>query len=146
MINKSHFGIYAILLKGDAILLIRKGRGPYIGKLDLPGGRPEREEMPLQTVQREVLEETGVIVHKAILFKNYATTFQQYVEEEKEQETVNHTGMLYLVTDYDDNGLTTEMDAEDSLGAQWYELSSLASDILSPFAIYAIRDIKRDIL
>ena len=31
-------GAYALILKDDKILLIKKKTGPYYGKLDLPGG------------------------------------------------------------------------------------------------------------
>ena len=53
--NKNHFGVYAIILKGNSILLIKKSRGPYKGKLDLPGGRQELGETHLETLIREVI-------------------------------------------------------------------------------------------
>lgn len=61
-----HTGIYALIFseKGNKILLIKKSRGPYKGLYDLPGGSPNFEESLEQTIQREVLEETGLkIIH-----------------------------------------------------------------------------------
>ena len=59
-IKKSHLGIYAIIEKGQSILLVKKSRGPYQGMWDLPGGRPAHGETIFQTIQREVKEETGI--------------------------------------------------------------------------------------
>ncbi len=66
-------GIYAIILKQDSILLIKKNRGSYKGKFDLPGGKPEYRETPTETLIREILEETGVKTESMSLFDNYST-------------------------------------------------------------------------
>lgn len=141
IVNKSHFGIYAVILKNNSILLVSKSRGPYKGKLDLPGGRPEFGEIPIQTLKREVLEETGLVVNKVQLFDNYGTIAEQIFHQECIKENIHHLGMIYLVNDFDESGLIREMDAEDSLGAQWYKLDSLNKDDLSPFAFYAADNI-----
>jgi len=141
--NKSHFGVYVIILKNNAILLVRKSRGPYTGKLDLPGGRPEHAELPGKTAAREVLEETGIVIHKALLFEHYAVIAQQSIAQENKQENMHHMGVVYLAIDYDDTNLIKEMDVEDSLGAQWYSLDSLTQKDCSPFAWYAVRDTKK---
>lgn len=143
IINKFHFGVYAVVLRIDSILLVKKSRGPYIGKLDLPGGKPEYGETPIQTVKREILEETGVVAYKAQVFENYATVAQLFLNKDISQENTHHIGMIYLVTDYDDAKMVGEMNKEDSLGAEWHKLNSLAKENLSPFALYAIADINR---
>lgn len=142
IINKFHLGVYAIILKEGSILLIKKGRGPYTGKLDLPGGKPEYSETPEQTLAREVHEETGMKALTGKLFDNYSTVAEQKINE-SEQENTHHMGMIYLVSSYDDSVLTEEMDTEDSLGAQWYSINTLTQDRLSPFAFNAIVDIKK---
>ncbi len=38
MVNTTHLGVYGIVIKEDKILLVKKSRGAYIGKYDLPGG------------------------------------------------------------------------------------------------------------
>lgn len=131
-INKFHFGIYGILLKNNSILLVTKSRGPYTGKLDLPGGKPEHAELPKQTLTREILEETGVLVNRAELFENYSTV--GHMIENGINQYIHHLGMVYTILSYDDSKLINEMNAEDSLGCQWYQLDALTNDILSPFA------------
>lgn len=44
------------------LLLIRRGRDPHRGLWSLPGGRIEAGESPAQAVEREVREETGLLV------------------------------------------------------------------------------------
>lgn len=53
-------GVGAVIFKGDAVLLIRRGKPPADGAWSLPGGRQERGETVRATAAREVMEETGV--------------------------------------------------------------------------------------
>lgn len=57
-----HFGVYGICTKGDEVLVIKKGRGPYKGLYDLPGGRIEFGERIEIAIKREFEEEVAVIV------------------------------------------------------------------------------------
>jgi len=52
----------AVALLDDAVLLVRRGRGPAAGEWSVPGGRVERGETVHMAVVREVLEETGLEV------------------------------------------------------------------------------------
>lgn len=49
-----------MVLDGDDLLLIRRGRSPYEGMWALPGGRVERGETIVEAVVRELAEETGL--------------------------------------------------------------------------------------
>lgn len=61
-------GAYALILKDDKILLIKKKTGPYDGKLDLPGGTIEFGERPEEALKRELKEEVGIDVIAYELF------------------------------------------------------------------------------
>jgi 8-oxo-dGTP diphosphatase len=52
----------AVALRDDAILLVRRGRGPAAGEWSLPGGRVGFREELHEAVVREVAEETGIEV------------------------------------------------------------------------------------
>ncbi|MFC5343591.1 NUDIX hydrolase [Brevundimonas staleyi] len=49
-----------ICLKGDEVLLIRRGKPPRMGEWSLPGGRIESGERAVDAALRELQEETGV--------------------------------------------------------------------------------------
>jgi len=49
-----------VCLRGDEVLLIRRGTPPRLGEWSLPGGRIEPGERAVDAALRELLEETGV--------------------------------------------------------------------------------------
>ena len=49
-----------VCLRGDEVLLVRRGRPPKQGEWSLPGGRIEPGEQAVEAALRELREETGV--------------------------------------------------------------------------------------
>jgi 8-oxo-dGTP diphosphatase len=49
-----------VCLRGDSVLLIRRGTPPRLGEWSLPGGRIEPSERAMDAALRELREETGV--------------------------------------------------------------------------------------
>ena len=49
-----------VCLKGDEVLLIRRGTPPRMGEWSLPGGRIEPGERAVDAALRELVEETGI--------------------------------------------------------------------------------------
>jgi 8-oxo-dGTP diphosphatase len=52
--------VSVVCLRGDSVLLIRRGTPPRLGEWSLPGGRIEPGERAVDAALRELREETGV--------------------------------------------------------------------------------------
>jgi ADP-ribose pyrophosphatase YjhB (NUDIX family) len=78
----------AIVRRGDALLLVRRGRGPGAGRWSVPGGRVQPGETLRAAVEREVLEETGVRVR--------AEAFAGWVERIGDDPFPHH----YVILDF----------------------------------------------
>ena len=53
----------ACVFRGDTVLLVQRGKAPYLGSWNLPGGSIEPGEKAIDAAVREVLEETGIACH-----------------------------------------------------------------------------------
>jgi ADP-ribose pyrophosphatase YjhB (NUDIX family) len=55
-------GVGAVILDAGRVLLVRRAHAPAQGEWSLPGGAVETGETLVAALQREVLEETGLVV------------------------------------------------------------------------------------
>lgn len=124
--TKTHFGIYGIAQKDNKILMIKKSRGPYMGLLDLPGGKMEQGETTEETLRREIQEETGGIV-KSFQFFDFSEYRCTY-EDNGEIKYFHHIALYFLV-DIEIETLKEGGDGHDSNGAQWIALPLQANTI-----------------
>ncbi len=137
IVKGKHIGVYGIIIKNQKIALIKKARGGYKGKLDLPGGSMEYGESAEETLRRELMEEAGVLVNNAFLDDVFTTTIKWQMTDNT-IEDLYHIGIIYKVNDFS-NELKKEADNIDSLGADWYSFEELKSLELSPFANLVIK-------
>ena len=137
MKEHKHLGAYALLIKENKILLIKKVTGPYDGKLDLPGGTIEFTETPEKSLKRELLEETGIEITSYELFDADSVTFAWNTKENVQVKT-HHIGIFYKVIDYKNKvkkNLPIDEVNDDSLGAQFYDIDKLNKENLSAITI-----------
>lgn len=139
MQQKKHVGVYALVVKDENILLIKKARGCYIGMWDLPGGKLEFGEKPLEGLAREVMEETGLVVKESDLL-NVLTHVIVCDSTAGEKEELYHIGIIYsVIVDSDDN-LKTGADGEDSDGASWVKISDVNEINFTPFVNQSLKN------
>ena len=135
-IVKTHVGAYGIMIKDNKIALVRKARGGYKEKLDLPGGGIEHTEQPFETLKREIREEAGIGTTNYKLLDVVATNIKWEMEPDL-WEDLHHIGILYTV-ETNESSLKSDADGLDSDGANWYNLNELNKTELSPFTIMAL--------
>ena len=126
-----HLGVYGLIIQNDEIALIRKSRGAYTGKLDLPGGSIEHGEKVEETLIREIKEELGADVKDYELFDVDSVVVNWNYEGK--DINMHHIGIIYKTTLHDYN-LKSDADGLDSLGASWYRISDLKEEDVSPLA------------
>lgn len=127
---KNHFGVYAVIVEGNKILLVEKTRGPYAGLLDLPGGRLEPGESLEEALVREVKEETGLQIEEWEFLRAFSYVIPG----------LEHSGKLYTVTRYNDRLLDMSIQHEDVKGAVWRSQKDL--DRLTPIARLAVNPVR----
>lgn len=131
MNKKTHIGVYALIKDQGNILVIKKARGPYAGKYDLPGGSFEYGESATETLIREVKEETGLVV-KGYKLEDIFTCVVEYQDVNGDESSMHHIGIIYSVM-VKNGELKLVGDGEDSNGAEWHAIESINLDMYSPF-------------
>lgn len=134
-ITKTHFGVYGIIIKNGKILLIKKARGPYTGLYDLPGGSQEHGESYLETLKREITEETGCEVVEAINERPESIIFSDFTPQSNENGILQHNAVLFDVTIKGEP--KTTKDGRDSDGAVWVDIAVLNQNNATPYALLA---------
>ena len=113
-----HLGAYCIIIKNSKVLLIKKIRGPYTGKWDVPGGKIEFGEKIADALKREVFEETGHHIHK-IQFIGYEETFENFDNKKY------HLFGVFFKADILGGKIKDLGDNIDSGGAVWISLDKI---------------------
>ncbi|GBF73024.1 NUDIX hydrolase [Paenibacillus sp. 598K] len=133
-----HIGVYGICIADGCLLVIRKIKGPYAGKYDLPGGRLEPMETLEQGLQREIAEETG---YRARACKPVgACDFTvRWTMADRTNEYLHHIAILYAfeVNRVDTVEAIRMFEEQDSEGALWLPLADAKSNHCSPLVMQA---------
>lgn len=85
-------GVGALIFENHSILLVERGREPLKGLWSLPGGALETGETLAEGIAREVLEETGLIVHPVRLFE----IFERIMRDEHGRAEYHYVLMDYV--------------------------------------------------
>ena len=102
-----------VCLRGDAVLLIRRGKPPRLGEWSLPGGRIEPGERAVDAALRELAEETGVTARITALIDVVDGIFSE-------------VGLHYVLIDYAAEWVSGEPVAgDDALEARFVPLDQV---------------------
>ena len=102
-----------VCLRGDEVLLIRRGKPPKTGEWSLPGGRIEPGERAVDAALRELVEETGVTARITGLIDVVDGIFTE-------------AGLHYVLIDYAAAWLAGEpLAGDDALEARFVPLAQI---------------------
>jgi len=141
-----HSGVYGIGVRDGKMPVIRKRRGPYAGRYDLPGGSAEPDETLAETLRREFREETGLGVHilRCLGAQDWVVPWR---EEVRGTTHLHHIAIFCEVACAEEapaRGVAESGGSEwlephndDSAGAEWVEPGGLNAGNCSPLVMWA---------
>lgn len=139
MENKNtRIGVYGLLIEDEKLLMIKKSRGPYKGKYDLPGGKIEEGESPEKALVREFKEETGLDIEIGD-FLAVSESDEFYKNDKGEDRRIYLIGSYYFVSKKS-GVLKISPDGEDSLGAEFILLNEINKKNISTLSFKIIEE------
>ena len=138
----NHIGIYGICIRDNKLLCIKKERGPYKNRFDLPGGSQKENEGLTETLVREFQEETGYHI------KGHGNCRVYDVFVEEFNRTVHHIMVFYNVDinlkQQDTISEKLEDELNDSSGIYWVDLEELDIKNSSPLILKLKQELSND--
>lgn len=117
-------GVGAVILKGEEVLLVKRGRMPGKGDWSLPGGLVELGETVSEALHRELWEELSVEVELIGLLGVYDRIVR---------DVDNRIHYHYVIVDYCARILSGEPRAgSDAAKAQWVNIAEMDSMGIDP--------------
>ena len=138
----NHIGVYGVCIKDNKLLCIKKERGPYKNRFDLPGGSQKENEGFTETLVREFREETGYQI------KNYRNcrVYDVFVKEQKRM--VHHIMVFYNVDiNFEQQDIISEKledELNDSSGIYWIDFEELDINNSSPLILKFKQELSND--
>jgi ADP-ribose pyrophosphatase YjhB (NUDIX family) len=123
-------GVGAVILDGERILLVERGKEPLKGYWSLPGGVLEPGELLDQAIRREVLEETGLTIEPVAVVEIF-----ERIMRDSEGRVEYH----YVLIDYLCRVVSGTLEAaDDASRAAWFHFDELPSLLLTEGALPVI--------
>ncbi|WP_455494156.1 NUDIX hydrolase [Gemella sanguinis] len=138
----NHIGIYGICIIDNKLLCIKKERGPYKNRFDLPGGSQKENEGFTETLVREFKEETGYQI------ENYRNCRAYDIFVEDMDRMVHHIMVFYDVDiNFEQKDAVLEIlddELNDSSETYWIDLEELDISNASPLILKLVQELSND--
>lgn len=126
-------GVGAVVIRNGKVLLVKRGRPPSEGLWAIPGGRLQFGETLQQGAERELLEETGIVIR---------ATNPIYIFDVLDKDETGGVRYHYVIVDLAAEYVTGEVHAsDDAVDARWLSADDLTLLSVSEKTIELLRDI-----
>ena len=129
--NEPRVGVCAAVIRGDDILLVKRGIPPSEGLWAMPGGSVKLGEILKDVAERETLEETGVVVRAG-----EPACVLDFVERDGDGRIRFHFVIAYIRCDYAEGVPAGGSDAEE---ARWFRMDDLENAPITPHTARALQ-------
>lgn len=126
-------GVGAVVIRDGKVLLVQRGRAPGKGLWAIPGGSVELGESLQAAAEREILEETGVVIRAGEPIYAF-----DLIENDESGNLRFHYVIIDLKTEYVSGEPAAADDAED---ARWLAREELKSFNIAPVTLELLRKI-----
>jgi ADP-ribose pyrophosphatase len=122
----------AVVFRGHCVLLVQRGQAPAEGLWAIPGGSVEIGETLKEAAEREIWEETGVIIRA----REPIFTFDA-IEKDMDGRVHFHYVIVDLLADYVEG---TPRPSGDAVDAGWVSAEGLSQRRVSPMTLHLLKD------
>ena len=122
--SEPRVAVGAVVFHNDCVLLVKRGKAPAKGLWAIPGGSVALGETLQQAAEREMFEETGIVIHA----KEPVYTFD-VVEKDDNGQVRFHYVIIDLAADYVNGSLVP---GDDATAALWVSAAMLAELPVNP--------------
>lgn len=129
---------YALILNEDNILLSKLNRGPNIGSWNLIGGGIKHGEAPLETLVREIKEESGIILDVSPELLTVLSERFLYTTPEGIEDDLHLLGIIYLIKLSEKIECKLDGDGDSSDGCKWFPIKELQNESVVSFVFASL--------
>jgi ADP-ribose pyrophosphatase YjhB (NUDIX family) len=129
----------AIVVDDGRVLLARRAYAPWKDRWGTPGGFCERGEHPLETVEREVLEETGLRIR---VTASLGVWVDDYADERGSDDNEVINVAYYLAEP--SGGSEADYDPAEVSELAWFPWDELPAELAPPGTLEAVLAAARD--
>lgn len=109
--GRPRIAVGGVVIRGERVLLVRRGKQPSEGEWAIPGGSVELGETLQEAVAREILEETGISIRVGE---------PVHVFDDVRRDEAGRVRFHYVILDFEGEFLSGEVKAaDDAWDARW---------------------------